>query len=144
MKYVDKENVDALSLEEMTPKDNLPFSIFSEILINGKLCRDRAMVDFKKNDLTVQLDIIQLCRHNRPELAIQVPLYLCQKFDEPIWIDIQWNPNTADGGGWEKVVAYNKDMKRIENLGTANIFKRDYTPKAKINSHNAKANMMSL
>ena len=115
MKYVDKENVDALSLEEMTPKDNLPFYLFSEILINGKLCRDRAMVDFKKNDLTVQIDVIQICR-NRPELAVQVPLYLCQKVDEPIWIEIQWNPNTADGGGWEKVVAYNKNMKRFENL----------------------------
>ena len=53
MKYVDKDNVDALSLEEMTPKDTSPVSLLSEILINGKLCRDRAMVDFKKNDLTV-------------------------------------------------------------------------------------------
>lgn len=58
MKYVDKESVDALSLEEMTPKDNLPFYCFCEILINGKLCRDRAMVDFKKNDLTVQIEFI--------------------------------------------------------------------------------------
>ena len=69
-----------------------------------------------------------------------MPLNLLSKMDEPIWIDIQWNPN-KDGGDWEKVIAYNKDLKRIENLRTADIFKKKYEPaKAKTNTNN----MMNL